>query len=134
MIDVKDLRIGNWVYDGERTQFPMFVRTIGEDYVYLDFEGNEGDLWESTLDDVSGIPITEELLEKIKFERSDMGTWQLVKDHRHIGYHLPSGFVAMERYEDSGCVSRSTCLNVRYVHELQNLYRCIVRDELQISL
>jgi hypothetical protein len=71
MIAVSDLRIGNWVYDDVHTQFPMFVRTIGEDYVYLDFEGNEGDLWESTPDDVEGIPLTEELLEKIGFKLNE---------------------------------------------------------------
>ena len=64
MINIHDLCIGNWVYDGERTQFPMFVRAIGEDYVYLDFEGNDGDLFESTPEELQGIPLTEDLLAK----------------------------------------------------------------------
>ena len=44
MINVRELSLGNFVYDGDRTKFPMFVQTIGEDYVYLNFEGNEVDV------------------------------------------------------------------------------------------
>lgn len=62
MIDTKDLMLGNWVYDGERTRFPMFIITIGEDYVSLDFEGREGDIWESTPEDLHGIPLTDKIL------------------------------------------------------------------------
>ena len=42
-----ELRIGNWVYDSKYTQYPMQVVCVGSDYVYLDFEGNEGDVWEA---------------------------------------------------------------------------------------
>ena len=48
MIKPQDLCIGNYVYDGDKTKFPMYVQTIGEDYVYLNFEGNESDPWETT--------------------------------------------------------------------------------------
>ena len=70
MIDSRELALCNWVYDGDRTQFPMFIRGIGEDYVYLDFPQNEGDLWESKQEDLEGIPLTEELLEKMGFKES----------------------------------------------------------------
>lgn len=42
MIATGDLRLGNWVYESECTRYPMYVHTIGEDYVYLNFDGNEG--------------------------------------------------------------------------------------------
>ena len=57
-----ELMIGNWVYDGEYTLFPMQVVGIGLDYVYLDFEGNEGDMLESKPEDLRGIPLTESRL------------------------------------------------------------------------
>ena len=76
MIDIHDLCVGNWVYDGEKTQFPMFIRAIGEDYVYLDFDGNEGDLWESTPEELQGIPLTEELLTKLGFVFNGTGLWK----------------------------------------------------------
>lgn len=42
MIKASELMLGNWVYDGDKTKFPMQVVGIGENYVYLDFEDNEG--------------------------------------------------------------------------------------------
>lgn len=41
MINTPELRVGNWVYDGTRTQFPMFIDTVGKGFAYLDFENNE---------------------------------------------------------------------------------------------
>ena len=56
MIDARDLRLGNWVYDGGRTQFPMYVIGLYINDVYLNFESNEGDVWESSYEDLCGIP------------------------------------------------------------------------------
>lgn len=45
-MEITDLRIGNIVRN-KRTKFPMRVIGIFEDgTVYLDFEGNEGDMFE----------------------------------------------------------------------------------------
>lgn len=35
--------LGNWVYESERSKFPMKVVNIDKDMVYLDFEGNDGE-------------------------------------------------------------------------------------------
>lgn len=57
---ITDLKIGDWVRiklpspQGERLSIPMqvvgllpsFNNPIPKDTVYLDFEGNEGDVWE----------------------------------------------------------------------------------------
>ena len=125
MIDCKDLRVGNWVYDGKRTQFPMYVRAVGEDYVYLDFEGNESDLWESEPKDLEGILITEELLKKVGFDQS-------CEIFYFNGFELTStefGYVPSvnlcEYYIGNP---------IFYVHELQNLYQCLIRKELKIEL
>lgn len=59
-MDIKDLKIGDWVQmklpspQGERLSIPMqvvgllssFDNPSPKDTVYLDFEGNEGDVWE----------------------------------------------------------------------------------------
>lgn len=127
MIKVRELAIGNWVYDGDRTKFPMFVQTIGEDYVYLNFEGNEGDVWESTPEDLRGIPITGELLEKIGFTYKD-GLW------RHewgINVQPQAGFVFIENKDEYGTY---TCKDIWYLHQLQNLVRIIIKKELLINL
>lgn len=131
MIKVRELTIGNFVYDGDRTKFPMYVQTIGEDYVYLNFEGNEGDVWESIPEDLQGIPLTGELLKKCGFTLKD-GFW------RHqwgIKVMLESGFVFIENNDDDHWMyCTSTCKDIWYLHQLQNLVRIITKKELLINL
>lgn len=133
MIATSDLRLGNWVYDGERTQFPMYVQTIGEDYVYLNFNGNEGDVWECKPDDLQGIPITEELLTKLGFSEL-YGLWRRTLSNRRIAVKIDSTFVSIEAFEDRLLDSRCTCHGVRCLHQLQNLFYEISRTELQVNL
>ena len=126
MIDVRELSLGNFVYDGDRTKFPMYVQTIGEDYVYLNFEGNEGDVFESIPEDLQGIPLTGELLEKIGFTLKD-GFW------RHewgINVQPQAGFVFIENNDEEHC----TCKDIWHLHQLQNLVRIITKKELLINL
>lgn len=133
MIDVHDLRIGNWVYDGERTQFPMFVQTIGEDYVYLDFEGNEGDLWESTPEELQGIPLTDELLGKIGFYRNEIW-WRKQEEGYAVDVSVGLAYVQVEKWDGDRVHSRCTCHGVRFVHELQNLFWNTIKQQLKVNL
>lgn len=131
MIAVSDLRIGNWVYDDVHTQFPMFIRAIGEDYVYLDFDGNEGDLWESTPDDIQGIPLTGELLEKLGFTFKD-GLW------RHewgVKVKPEKGFVNIENKDkEHWLYGTCNCKDVWYLHQLQNVISVITKKELKVNI
>lgn len=140
MIAVQDLRIGNWVYDGERTKFPMQVVAIGTDYVYLDFEGNEGDLWESKPEDLIGIPLTPDLLERIGAEKrfannmllssytstTEIVVWVSFEDNGEIR--------ATVRYHTPQLVNMATSYSVHYLHELHNLFWNITKQELKINL
>lgn len=145
MIAARDLCIGNWVYDGERTQFPMFIRAIGEDYVYLDFEGNEGDLWESKPEDLQGIPLTPELLEKMGAEKvsskkndttlmrlcsytltTSLNLWIVFEGNADIRTEV--------RYNTPQLVNMGTSYSVHYLHELQNLFWNITKQELKVNL
>lgn len=148
MIDIRDLCIGNWVYDGERTQFPMWVQTIGEDYVYLNFEGNEGDVWESTPDELQGIPLTDELLAKLGFMYSDNdSTWTSVfagkirvDENRtiHILYAPKVGSVTLsdrsELDKGHGVKYVHTTIKVYYLHELQNFVFMTTKQQLKVNL
>jgi hypothetical protein len=131
MIATSDLRLGNWVYDGERTQFPMFIRAIGEDYVYLDFYGREGDIWESTPNDLQGIPLTGELLEKLGFTFKE-GLW------RHewgVKVKPEKGFVNIENKDkEHWLYGTCNCKDVWYLHQLQNVVRIITGKEVKIDL
>lgn len=140
MIDVRDLTIGCYVYDGDRTKFPMCVQTIGEDYVYLNFEGNEGDLWESTPDELQGIPLTRELLEKAGFRK--------MSDDIYIYYRCEEGdyyevFIYFDRKEETKIevikqnISFSHVLKnhkIKFFHELQNIFFWLNKKNLEVKL
>lgn len=140
MIDVRDLTIGCYVYDGDRTKFPMYVQTIGEDYVYLNFEGNEGDLWESTPDELQGIPLTRELLEKAGFRK--------MSDDIYIYYRCEEGdyyevFIYFDREEETKIevikqnISFSHVLKnhkIKFFHELQNIFFWLNKKNLEVKL
>ena len=132
MIPVQDLCIGNWVYDGERTQFPMQVVGIGSDYVYLDFEGNEGDLWESKPEELEGIPLTEELMTDNGFRFN--GVWWHKREANYaLDVSVGLAYVQIEKWADSRIHSWCTCHGVRFVHELQNLFWNITKQQLNIK-
>lgn len=134
MLNVDELCVGNWVYDGDKTQFPMFIRAIGEDYVYLDFEGNEGDLWEIKPDDLNGIPLTPELIENIGYRHNGYGLWSKEEHRRKVCINIEMEFVAIEAFENRLCDSRCTCHGIKYLHQLQNLFYNIARRKLITKL
>lgn len=147
MISVQDLCVGNWVYDGERTQFPMFVQTIGEDYVYLNFEGNEASPWETTPKDLQGIPLTEELLEKMGFKGTFNGEKTLyfmmfkTSDNRHISINvcLDCGSVSVADMTVAELLEVNIRLcsyttNVKFLHELQNFVFLTTKQQLKVNL
>lgn len=136
MIPVPDLCIGNWVYDGERTQFPMFVQTIGEDYVYLDFPQNEGDLWESTPEELQGIPLTEELLEKIGFNKVTNIRWGKTEEDKIIEIVFWPDDKIQVQIRTLIYANQDSCnhWHIRYLHEIQNLFLNITKQQLNIKL
>jgi hypothetical protein len=124
-----DLRIGNWVHQGDG--FAMQVVAIFEDEVYINFEGNEGDVWECKIQDLQPFEIDQEWLEKFGFQKYDqMGSisyWyheNLLKLNGHVGL-FPDGakikFIQMD-WKDA--------INLKYVHKLQNLYHVLTGAEL----
>lgn len=135
MIDIKELQIGDWVYESEKTRFPMFVFALWADYVdkgivYLDFEGNEGDIWEVNIEDVRPIPITEEFLLKNGFKRSENNVWRDYEVEGTWDYETKDKqLFTLEKYtnDDNLVCGYGSCLwngvNIKYIHELQNAMR-----------
>lgn len=133
-LSAQELRIGNWVYDGERTQFPMQVVAIGKDWVHLDFPDNEGGVWEADIKDLRTIPITKEMLNKVGFERRS--GWGGILCYRNKG-------LCMDAYEtlkgwwvhiDDEKAITIYSQNTNYLHQLQNAYYMATGGELQIEL
>lgn len=150
MIQIKDLRLGNWVHESECTRYPMYVHTIGEDYVYLNFDGNEGDVWECKPEELQGIPLTEDLLEKMgfwKIPKSNFYELQFYKDDTRdircaITVSLKVGLTNVTMYREPKLpiedvlyeIQPSGTASIKYLHELQNLFKAIINDDLKIDI
>lgn len=135
MIQVQDLCIGNWVYDGERTQFPMQVVGIGTDYVYLDFEGNEGTWFEADNKDLMGIPLKGEVLKKIGFKYYSDNRYELCDDGWSIVAHPIVGLFRIEKIDPYNNIRATfTSEMIRHLHELQNAFFATTKQQLNIKL
>lgn len=112
-IRCRDLMVGDWITDEHG--FPMQITTVGEDYAYATWEGNEGDPWEFC--DKEGfepepIPLIPAILEK-------NGWWYDVEDmwlHDEVDFGI-------ERWN-----GRFQCYNINQIkldsaHQLQQVLR-----------
>jgi hypothetical protein len=130
----QELRLNNYVAD-KRYKTPMYIVSMGLDedrsaYLYLEFDGNEGDVWENYLDEIMPLPIKdyEDLLERFGFEYNEAE-----RKHRALlgGYNVTlirkgnKYALAIEECEEVGYF-----FDVAYIHELQN----IIFDTIEISL
>ena len=136
-------QIGDWVYDSKRSQYPMqVVAVFGERNgticdLDLDFEGNEGGVWECKADEVVPIPITAEILEKngFRFEKYTSKMWtrgHFTEDEIiEIGLWADKGVgIRCHRRNDSDAVR---LFNAHYVHQLQQALRlCGIDKEIKL--
>lgn len=144
-MNAKDLQLGNYIYCSNLTQFPMYVVGIVGDTLYLDFDGNEGLWWEAEAKDIVPIEVTEELLEKIGFERNEMyGSNDRCFDVRY-DMQLKSCFLEVNQHSnsvgkdwychiDNDCHSTIGGFDFQYIHQLQNGIRLIIGQDLEINL
>lgn len=140
----KDLMIGNLVYYTKKSQFPMRVVSLGEDYVYLDFEENEGDVFEPNLEDMQSIEVTEDFLLKNGFEKKEYN----VSGYSSTSIHyMKFGNVIFDINRFSNSIGRdwhchienSDCDSIgsfdfQYVHEFQNGIRLITGKDMEVKL
>ena len=119
---VEELRLGNWVHQGNG--FPMQVVAIFEDEVYLDFEGNEGDVWECKIADLKGLQIDAVWLETLgytlSYKFSENKSW-MVKGNFSYWIELGMFYWRMEPIEQ-----RLT----KYVHQIQNLHLALTGEKI----
>jgi hypothetical protein len=126
MIKSNDLRIGNWVYYTHTAKCPMQVIGLRNNWVSLDFA-------EKREDEVNPIPLTEKLLERLKFKEyigtisSDLNLSVYIKNKFLIG--LTDEFWLLNQCDNNYYIRK-----IKYVHELQNAYYVITGKELNIKL
>ena len=113
----KELQIGDWIAD--KHGFPMQVVAVGKDYIYADFEDNDGGVIEFDDKELKPYPI---ILTDEFFKRNDFNMKIL---------HWSKGGIIYEKDGNNGYniairmfdVPFGPDANVHYVHELQQLLR-----------
>lgn len=116
-------------------------------YVTLDFKGNEGMPWDSNARDLKGIPLTEELLEKIGFKKSHAEGAKFHslffkvndKKHLHLSIRLDKqradiSEVIQKNFPEVEVKLRSHIENMRFLHELQNFIFLTTKQQLKVNL
>ena len=135
-ITTSDLRLGNWLYESDKSKFPMQVESIGKNWIYLDFEGNEGDVFENSDKEIYPIPITKELIVK-SLNAEPLGDDYSVKlgDYRYIYFRINNdGYISIDFFNYDDNSENEICDGIRYVHELQNIYHDLAEKELNLSI
>jgi hypothetical protein len=136
-----ELRIGNFVNVPNIKQSPFRVDYFDDQKVYqksftYTLPSFASDIpfhpltWD--LEDVSGIPLTPEILEMAGFEKTYESSFSIRYDHnltQFIGYDI-SKADSME----TGLRYYGNRIKVQYLHQLQNLYFALTGQELNIDL
>lgn len=114
-IKCNTLMVGDWI--SVAGGFPMQVTTVGDDWCYADFDGNEGDLWEFNDDNECphGIALTESILEYNGFHLR-----QTCAKHAYGKWQLENSAFSLD-VKRNGLVCG--CAPINSVHELQQALR-----------
>ncbi|HEY1044972.1 MAG TPA: hypothetical protein VGF79_00940 [Bacteroidia bacterium] len=125
MINVRELRLGNW------------VSLLGDfhqiDGIYLDFNlGSvhlEGNAIYNNADKIEPIPITEEILLKCGFEKKE-------EIGKYIGYSNVAISIWHNKVNNTFLVDNISKVEVyiEHLHQLQNLIYALSGQELEINL
>lgn len=126
MIKINELRVDNWVYNSYTKQniqvYPMMIPQLHR------LEKENGSLKDCNIDP---IPLTEEILLKCGFRdvSSYKDYWLTVEDDLTIEISVRRNEMCFTCVSDVGLLC-----DVKYVHQLQNLYFAISGKELKIEL
>lgn len=114
--------IGDWLQDEHA--FPMYVTAVGTDYVYADFEGNNGDVWEYQDRDFRDgtarpVELTPDMLLANGFKNNN-GRYNLAVKRNNTRLRFED-----MRYMLVSARGGEMRFRVLYVHELQQILRLI---------
>lgn len=136
-----ELRIGNIVARIDRSKkihlpvvsHPMQILEIKlfncQYYHYNENPALVKEWYKSDLNDIAGIPLTEEWLVKFGFERY---CGDYVKNGVHIGEHEEWEGETTFKFSIGDIVSFKS-INIKYVHQFQNLFYSLVGEELTLK-
>jgi hypothetical protein len=133
-----ELTIGAWVQEylpiPDKMTMPMQVVGIFNDSIaYLDFGGNEGDVFEAEIENLRGIPLTKEILQKNGFTHKciiepdehypeGLFEWEKGAERNWLTLSVGSNKIGCDwRLHVDNCDRDSIGhVAVQYVHQLQN--------------
>ena len=130
---VQDLKIGYWVCTVTsfgRLTMPMYITGIfNDDTIYLDFDENEGDVFEEDIKNIAPIRITEDILNDFGFKRelnTETPTYK-VPDSTIESYIVATDKECTSFWLTNACNGKDTDYSVgnktfKYIHELQDLF------------
>jgi hypothetical protein len=125
-VDEKQFRIGNLVLrDGKVDTITGIWHELSYDSGY-DFYIQAGDDLDYPIEDISGIPLTEEILIKMGFFKKNRA-WMLVDQGTN-----PTKF-KFSIWEDLTYNTGELQPPLDFVHQLQNLYQSLTGEELTIN-
>ncbi len=118
MIEAKELRIGNLVISPSLNEITVNARWI--------LEQHQCDL--SNCEYLKPIPITEEWLLKFGFKKDNHGF--VLHDKMSLSIHFSKELGFVPCWQD---FVLSIKYNLKYIHQLQNLYFALTQKELEIN-
>jgi hypothetical protein len=131
MIKSNALRVGNRVYDERRiVQFVYQVFNKGVELSEDETGSNDCDFTE---DEIFGIPLTPEILEKCGFGYDYDGHLRISLPARMELWFYKGNSAEMDIRQDGKFISFK-CAHLQYLHQLQNLFFALSGEELQINL
>lgn len=119
IMKINDLRIGNYVFN-------PFKRIIFIEEIHKSSLVNDNTAY--SFAHCKPIPLTKEILLKASFKGRVDFVWNdklgvQIKDEK---YYLA--------FKDMGNVLFHSLVEIQYLHELQNIYRCLTKQELKINI
>ena len=124
-MEVQELRVGNYLFKyGEVVKVvEIGIKHKGDTNYYLRSENDNCGYW---IDQFNPIPLTEEILLKCGFKKRSDGDYNLFK-YSEVDIIICNDFSSWQCDGINFSVNR-----IKYLHQLQNLYWCLVGKELNI--
>ena len=133
MIQANELRIGNFILPNNGTINAFRVNAISYNdgrhtaIMYLDFP-EKNQVLKLDLEDAKGIQLTEKYIVKAGF--GEVGIYQNVYHKDNFRVTIGKGLCLFQIYEEDSVMG----IEIKSVHQFQNLYFAITGKELEVEL
>lgn len=127
----QELRIGNWLYDVEDGEYQVEqICTHRYDSTLIGVVWRKRSCW-TAVEETQPIPLTPEWLERFGFEYEEGFADDYTKEPISL-YNNPflEGWTVETIFSE---LIKKNMLNIKYVHQLQNLYFALTGQELELK-